>query len=223
MKKNLKYYVVSILCGFMWWLICPLFSFSQTTPAAKQDTLNRTDENGLKQGFWIITNATKNLPDFGSNDIVEQVNYVDGKKEGIRKLFFPGGKVKSETTFQNNIPKGHAKVYYSNGNLSEEGNWRNGGWDGIYKYFYEDGNQCYEWNFKDGKREGEQKYFHPNGELNYIGVWKDGNESGVLKEFNESGQLVAEKNFNDGKMDEASTKYYNPAPAAPLRTAPGPA
>lgn len=215
-KGNISFNYFRLFCSGMFFcilafLLLPLFSDSQTFEIVKGDTINYTDKNSLRQGLWLITNKAKNLPDFGPDQLVEEVHYVDGKKEGMRKQYFPSGKLKSEVIFSKNIPFGYSKIYYPNGNISEEGVWKSGSWDGVYKYYYDDGKLCYQWIFKDGKRDGEQRYFHPNGELNYIGIWKEGNEAGVVREFNSSGQLVAEKNYNEGKLDEASTKYFTPS------------
>jgi antitoxin component YwqK of YwqJK toxin-antitoxin module len=182
---------------------------AQTFEIIQGDTVNMTDANGLRQGRWLVTNKTKKLPGYGPDQLIEETNYKDGKKEGIKKQYYADGKLKSEVPYQNNIPKGNSRTYYPNGNLSEEGTWKNGGWDGVYKYYYENGKLSYEWNFVNGKREGEQKYYFPNGKLNYIGNWKDGSESGVLKEYNDAGLLVAEKSFNEGKLDEGNTTYYS--------------
>ena len=73
---------------------------------AQNDTLNQTDANGLKQGYWKIY--------FSDNpsQVKMEGRYVDNKKQGIWKTYFPSGKIKSEVTYVNNRPNGYAKINF---------------------------------------------------------------------------------------------------------------
>jgi antitoxin component YwqK of YwqJK toxin-antitoxin module len=178
---------------------------------ANGDTINVTDASGQRQGYWRIKNAEKNLPGYEPEQVVEEGKYINGKKEGVWKQYFPNDKLKSEITYVNNIPNGYSKFYYKNGNISEEGIWKINKWDGSYKYYYENGQIAYDWNFLNGKREGKQKYYYENGQVHYDGEWSGGQENGVLKEYSEDGQLMAEKVYNKGRIDTLSSKYYEVA------------
>jgi antitoxin component YwqK of YwqJK toxin-antitoxin module len=187
------------------WLLLPGFLFAQT------DTLNREDENGWKQGYWIIKAEMLegNLCPAGQK--VEEGRFLNNRKIGTWKYYFCSGRVKSEMTYRED-KSAYCKNYYENGILQEEGVWKNGDWVGKYKYFYESGKPFYDFQFdENGKREGLQKYFHENGNTMIEGEWSDGKESGVIKEFNAYGQLVSEKTFNEGKLDETSVKSYKPS------------
>jgi antitoxin component YwqK of YwqJK toxin-antitoxin module len=200
----MKIYFFSLILFF----ICVSPVFSQTFELDNGDTINITDQANLKQGYWKIYNKTKKIPGYNDDQLVEEGNFLNSRKEGLWKQYFPDGKIKSEFTYVNNSPNGYAKTYYRNGKLMEEGTWINNKWDGKYKYYYETGQIAYDWNFLSGKREGTQKYFHENGKINYIGDWSGGQEEGVLKEYNDKGQLVAEKKYNKGKIDTAASKYF---------------
>ncbi|MFH2095268.1 MAG: toxin-antitoxin system YwqK family antitoxin [Bacteroidota bacterium] len=173
------------------------------------DTINRTDENSMKQGHWIIMDESNSFK-------VEEGRYQDNKKVGIWKGYYENGKIKHELTFVSGRANGYAKFYYDNGNLSEEGLWKSNKWVGEYKFYHRNGNPAYVWQYNDGgKRTGEQKYYHENGALMIEGKWEDGKEKGVIKEYYDDGSLKAEKNFNDGKLDTLNVKIYaknNPNP-----------
>ncbi len=169
----------------------------------QNDTLNQTDENGLKQGYWIIY--------FSDNpaQIKTEGKYVNSKKEGVWKTYFPSGQIKQEVTYVNNRPNGYAKIYYEDGKVSEEGIWKGNKWVGEYKFYHKNGKVAYDWNYNNtGKREGEQKYFYENGNKMIEGTWANGKESGTIKEYDENGRLKVEKTFNDGKLDVNSVKIY---------------
>lgn len=184
--------------------------------SAGSDTLNQVDPTtGLKQGYWIIYNSIKKLPNYPTEAKVEEGRFTDSKKVGIWKMFWPNGNLKSEITYTDNRPKGYAKMYYENGNLQEEGLWENNRWVGDYKSYYDNGTTFYDFKYNNtGKREGEQKYFYDNGQVMMKGEMKEGKESGEWEERYENGDLRAKKVFNEGTLDVEKTEVY--APVKPL-------
>jgi antitoxin component YwqK of YwqJK toxin-antitoxin module len=161
---------------------------------SKNDSINQIDEYGLKQGLWITYSTDTSY-------IIEQGKFLNNKKQGIWKAYFPNGILKSEITFIKDEPNGMVNLYHKNGKIKESGIWQKDHWVGDYKYFYKTGVLSYKWHYnKKGKREGEQKYFHENGKIMYQGAWKDGKAEGTLKVYNNNGELTQEKMYNDGKI-----------------------
>ncbi len=173
------------------------------------DSINAVDNNGLKQGRWIITNKTKKLSNCPETNKVEEGEYKDGKKIAIWKSFYCNGNVKNELTFLNGRPSGYAKFYYESGTVEEEGMWENNRWVGQYKRYHENGQLSQEFKYNAmGTREGTQKYYYDNGKVMIEGDWKDGKEAGLLREYYEDGSIRAEKNFAGGVLDASTTKVY---------------
>lgn len=184
---------------------------AQSFELVGSDTINYTDVNNLKQGFWVITNKVKKLPNCDETAKIEEGTYADSKKVGNWKKYYCNGKLNNELTYVSNRPSGYARFYHENGNLMEEGQWENNRWVGEHKFYYETGKLNYVWTHNNtGKREGVQKYYHPNGKIMIEGDWKDGKENGVIKEYFEDGSLKAEKNYADGAFDAAKSKSYEP-------------
>jgi hypothetical protein len=201
-------------------LLLILFCQSAFAQPSGNDTLqNFTDPaTGFKQGHWVILNKVKKLPDYPAEAKVEEGKFVDSKKDGIWKMYFANGTVKSEITYTNNRPSGYAKIYYPNGKLQEEGNWENNRWVGGYKTYYENGQAFYDFNYTNvGKREGEQKYYYENGQIMMIGAMHEGKEAGVWEEHYENGDLRAKKIFNDGALDVANTEVFAPKQPLPIK------
>lgn len=193
-------------------IVCKI-GFAQS----KSDT-NKVDENGWKQGHWVITNEIKKLPDYSPNQKVEEGDFADNKKVGIWMQFFPNGNKKSEVTYTANRPNGYAKMYYEDGKIQEEGMWQNNRWVGEYKSYHPNGKTFYEFKYNNsGKRDGIQKYYWDNGEVMMQGEMKEGKESGIWEEKYENGDLKAKKAFNDGALDPAKTEIY--APKQPIAKA----
>ena len=180
-------------------------------PAGADTTNNFTDAAGKKQGKWVILNKMVHKPGYTDDQKVEEGRYVDSKKVGIWKEYYPNNNLKSKITYENNRPNGYAIMYHDNGKIAEEGLWKNNRWVGDYKLYYENGQVQQEFKFNtSGKREGIQKYNYDNGQTMIEGNWAEGKEAGVIKEYYENGDLKSEKNFNDGNIDVATIKTYEP-------------
>jgi antitoxin component YwqK of YwqJK toxin-antitoxin module len=185
-----------------------------------KDTINFTDENGKRQGKWIIFNKELHKECFTDDQKVEEGKYIDSKKTGPWKEYYCNNNVKSVITYENNRPNGYAKMYHENGKIKEEGMWKNNRWVGDYKLYYDNGQVQQAFSFDaTGKRSGKQQYFYENGQTMIEGNWDGGKESGVITEYYENGDKKSEKNFNGGNIDPASVKTYEPkkpiAKAAP--------
>ena len=180
----------------------PYLSFSQSFKIIDNDTVNRIDVVGLKQGKWIFFYPNSEI-------VLKKGTFVDGTKQGVWVEYYQTNIIKNEITYTNDEIDGFAKTYYIDGTLKEQGIWKTDKWVGEYKYFYENGNPQYLWNYStSGQRTGNQKYFHDNGNIMIEGNWQEGKETGVIKEFSETGKIVAEKSFNDGVFDESTSKNY---------------
>lgn len=174
------------------------------------DTINVIDENNLKQGFWRIFGKMKKLPGYEPDQVVEEGNYENSRKQGLWKNFFPNGKVKSEIAYVNSRPNGTYKTYYENGQIEEEGSWENNRNTGGFKRYHENGQTSQQFTFNEsGKRDGKQVYFYENGQVMIEADIVAGKEK-FVKEFYEDGSIKAEKSFIDGELDVANTKVYEP-------------
>ncbi len=179
-------------------------SFSQKYKIYNGDTINRVDENNLKQGLWIYFN------DEYKNKIVQKGQYVNNKKEGVWQTFYPNGNLKSEITYKNNKQTGPVKIYYEDGTLQETGYWKYNKWVGEYKYYYPNGNLKYHWFFDEsGKRTGTQEYFYESGKKQISGQWVEGKETGKITEYYENGNVKKIADFEQGKLNGSVTEYYS--------------
>lgn len=182
---------------------------------------NRIDNNGMRQGYWVIKGSMANDPAFKPDATVEDGNYKDNRKEGIWRKFWPNGNLHSEINYELGRPNGAYKVYYDNGKIEEMGNWINSKNTGVFKRWYSNGNPQQEFVFNDdGKRDGWQKYYHENGKTAVELQVKNGEESGVCKRYNEDGSLQEEKTFNDGVVNSKGIVTYKPAAAETFESDP---
>ena len=201
---------------YIYYILITVFISSNISVAAQKfdiingDTINYIDESNLKQGFWKIFGSMKKLPDYQPDQVVEQGDYENSRKQGIWKMFYPNGKTKSEIAYVNSRPNGYYKTYYENGELEEEGEWKNNRNVGKFVRKHPNGEVAQEFEFNEkGKRDGEQKYYYEDGAVMIVAEIKEGKEEKVT-EYYPDGSLKAEKVFVDGNLDVANTKLYEP-------------
>lgn len=195
-------------------LLCGQASFAQAGPVA-QDTLNKLDELGRKQGFWKVTAPKEEKPGYQDGQLIEEGRYTNSKRIGVWRRYWPNGKVMSEINYQMGRPRGEYRTYYPSGKVEEQGSWDLDRNTGKFQRWHPNGQLAQDFIFNEnGVRDGEQKYFHENGQLAVQVTVEEGREDGALKRYTPDGQLQQVAEFNDGKIDAANSKYLKPVPKA---------
>jgi antitoxin component YwqK of YwqJK toxin-antitoxin module len=180
--------------------------FMAQNPAATQ---NSKDDQNLKQGLWVITGEMRKDTAYAASAIIEQGEYVDGRKDKLWIRYYPNGNVQSKIFYENGKPNGLYELYYSNGQLEEQGHWNRNKNTGDFKRFFDNGVIMQHFQFADnGKRNGEQLYYHPNGEVEVVVNMIDGKENGSLKRFYSNGELKSEMKVELGVADKNSYVEY---------------
>jgi len=162
-----------------------------------QSAGNQVNDKGQKTGYWVHYSTDGKTK-------LEEGNYIDDKKDGIWKAYFPDGVMKHEITYVKGSARGYAKMYYSDGTLREEGTWNEVCWTGDYRYYHPNGQAAYIWHYnKQGKREGEQKYFYENGKIKYKGTWEDGKVKTNVEVYDSTGTMIQNRIYKDGAFSES--------------------
>jgi len=142
----------------------------------------------------VITTVGK-VPDglvkefFFDGAVREEVDYKNGKKEGVAKLYNSKGVVRGEFNFKNGIQDGLSKTYYDTGELLKEISFKNGKLEGVNREYAKDGTLLFEAYFKDDEQDGITTVYDPNG--------------GKTVSVYDKGKLVSEKHYDaEGKLKE---------------------
>lgn len=187
--------------------------------------------DGKPEGYWKTYNeegilvAEGNRKDFeldstwrfynDDGTIKLEVNYLQGKKNGIRTTFRKDEII--EETFENDIKNGPTRYLYKNRNLKKEINFVNGLEEGITREYAEDGRVITLITYKSGfiidiqkinryigdnKKHGPWKYFYDNGVVRLEGSYKRGLEHGYFKEYDFNGNLLTTTKYENGQKIE---------------------
>ena len=107
------------------------------------------------------TGVVKTYYDKEETKLKEEYFLVNGKKEGIKKLYYIGegninGKLSSIVNYINNYMDGEFKAYYSNGMIEMIANYNNGIMIGEYKTYYKIESEYDEF---QSEQNGQLKYY----------------------------------------------------------------
>lgn len=130
--------------------------------------------NKVFEGPWKYYHQT-------SKNIMTTENYIKGKLEGLRTVFYLSGKIAEEMSYKNDLKNGFYKKYAENGVLLENSI------------------------FKDNIYSGLAIFTDTKGDVVSQGQFVNGKKSGVWQFF-EKGKLVKETNMS---FPENATKSKN--------------
>ena len=171
------------------WSATPEFRFntSNITPANYKD--------GKQHGKEVVTYISNNPNYIQKNS---EINYFDGKKEGLETGWLRNGKKVTERTWKHNLKDGLESLSYQNGQNFSKINYKDGKKDGLSAKYYENGQARFETSYKDDKRDGLETLWSRNGQKESETNYKNGKKEGLRKEWNASGELMRTDHYLDG-------------------------
>jgi antitoxin component YwqK of YwqJK toxin-antitoxin module len=137
-----------------------------------------------KQGD--VQNGTKKVYYDGTNQIMQTVEYKNGKKNGFLTEFYRNGTVSAKQFFVNDTINGTAYEYYENGNPATERNYKMGVKEGVWKHFNKKGMLYEEKTYKDSQLDG------PSNKFTYL-----------------SGKPLERLNYSKGRQEGKQEYFYN--------------
>lgn len=144
----------------------------------------------------------KHIEFFENGNIQQETDYLDGKKNGVCKIYYKSGEIKLEGSFINNSQHGKTISYYKTGQVFRECQMGQGKIIGITQEFFKNGNIKF--------TSFENKYVFFNDEsfkvceikldnLKPIGIWKNYRIDG-------STQYEIDFNYDNTNSDEQVAK-----------------
>ena len=155
---------------------------SNWNPSSKEKaTYYRPSPKPKKGGFWIVDyymNGTKQMEGFSANMIVNNEEF-----DGLVVYFFEDGVVYQEVNYVDGKIQGSRKIYFESGALKMERNYEGDKKEGRFAEFYETGELLAEGNYEDNLREGVWKTYYKSGKIKERGKYEKGEKIGVWKNF----------------------------------------
>ena len=160
-------------------------------------TINKFDENGLKNGLWKGVYEASKRPRY-------EGTFQHGKEVGMFKFFddTKSGTVIATREFDSKNNSCYTIFYNQNKNKVSEGKVVNKQFDGEWKYYHEDLSSIMTLEtYVNGKLSGARKVFYKSGEVAEETAYKNGIKNGVYKSFAENGIVLEESIYKNGQYE----------------------
>lgn len=148
-------------------------------------------KDGLYHGTSIIYGSTNEFP-------VSETSYVNGKRQGITRIYYDNGKIQEEDRFTDDQKDGVSRWYNRSGKLLAEYTYKAGVFDGPQKTYYENDSLQSVSNYSSNQMNGDYKEFYRNGRIKVSGKYLNGQKDGPWMEFDETGKATLTKKFKNG-------------------------
>lgn len=188
-----KYIILILIFQFL-----SISLFSQIS----RDTLNQTDKNGKKIGYWLKTDNGKKI---------YEGKFKEGIPFGTFKYYDSSGKkIKSIVIFSNNGKVSHTTIYHDNGNIMSKGKFVDKIKDSTWVYFADNGTKIGEEIYVKGKKHGNWKTYDYGTKnlLEEVG-WKNDLKNGASKRYFTDGKLRYHLNYVNDIAQGNYFIYYN--------------
>jgi antitoxin component YwqK of YwqJK toxin-antitoxin module len=102
--------------------------------------------------------------------------------------FFPSGKLRSVTVYEDGLKHGYQKIWYENGNIQEIRYFQLGIKTGTHRGWHRNGQVRFLSEFSDGKFTGESYSWYDNGHVASYAVYRGANQL-AFKKWRENGKI----------------------------------
>jgi len=163
------------------------------------EDVNKTDKNGLKQGFWKKV--------YPNGVVAYEVYFKDGKPTGTHKRYHENGKLMAEMTFDENGVWADARLFNDNEELVAEGKYKSKKRQGVWSFYKEKvkvANEIY----NSGKKNGVSKTYYKNGKVSEEKNWVNDVENGVWRQYYIDGKTKLETRIEKGKRNSVYFTYH---------------
>ncbi len=160
-----------------------------------QEQLNRTDENGMKQGHWIKK--------YSNGELMYEGYFTNDKPVGEFKRYDENGNLTSLLNYANDNDTVFARFYHPNAYIAGKGKYvdqkKTGEW--LYYSDYVKDHLLMKCYYTNGHIDGISIKYHWNGELAEKLEYKEGVKSGEWKQYYTDGILSLESSYLNDKLN----------------------
>lgn len=176
--------------------------FTGAMAFCQQDSVNRMDAAGHKQGKWI------GYYDDGSKRY--EGTFRDDKPLGIFTYFDKNGFVNMLMYHKKDGKTTVANAYHPNGRIMAMGLYREQKKDSVWQYYNEREALVSTETYRKGVKDGIERAYYPDGQLAKVLNWKNGKKEGPVKEFFQDGEIKYKGNYVNDKLEgEVVYNYPN--------------
>lgn len=141
--------------------------------------------------------------------VLSKLNYKNGKLDGLQKYFHENGNIKEETYFVDDKKEGESRDYYPNGTLLSIERYQDDILNGTYESFTPTGYKNCTFLYKNGERDGKGFCYYPDGSVKNEEFYSVGKLDQVKRNYDQSGILTAEYHLKNGELHGETVEYFD--------------
>ncbi|MBX7205804.1 MAG: hypothetical protein K1X81_10315 [Bacteroidia bacterium] len=139
---------------------------AQTFEIRDGDTINFTDKQGKRQGWWRQF--------WPNGDLKYECMFVDGQKDGLELQYFENPDcIELSVNYKMGVLDGPSITYFKTCKIKCEENYRNGIKEGAERCYHEKGWMMSEGYYEDGKLKGSFAHFDETGKVKFESSERD--------------------------------------------------
>jgi len=183
------------------WLLIFLFPVTISISGFAQDTINRKDASGRKQGYWTkVDSAGRKIYDG---------HFKDNIPSGTFTYYYPEGDIKAVSVFSEDGKSAKTTTYFRGGKKNAEGVFLNEKREGLWRFFSEfDEALVSEEFYIEGKKNGVAKTFFPGKGVLEVITWKNGIREGLWEQYFDDGTIKLRCSYKNDMKEGPITVYY---------------
>lgn len=108
----------------------------------------------------------------------------------VQRSYFPNGNIEYEAIYINGKLDGISRVWLEDGSLFSESGYSNGHPHGIWKKYHPNGKTMYETIYEYGKINGSEKWFYKTGQIKSEQYFLNGNPTTKIARWKLDGSLL---------------------------------
>ncbi len=168
--------------------------------AQNADTINKTDENGLKQGYW------KKKDKAGS--LIYTGHFTDNIPLGEFNYYYDDGRLRAKSEISNSGQNAFTITYHKNGRVMSEGFYKNQKKDSVWHFYDVYGQKLTNETYSGGILEGKFVTFYQSGDTTEILFYNNGLKEGSWKQYYKNGVLKTNGFFVNDTLNDTITYHF---------------
>lgn len=147
---------------------------------------------------------------YSDGSIKSSGGYVDGKKQGVHRIYDETGKIASGEVYHQGLKtatgmvdqsgdyQGSWELYYEDGSVKAKGDYENNLRTGDWIFYHKNGTVESEGKYVNGLPQGQWKWFYETGVLRRKDYYRRGREDGESVETSEDGRVITQGEYENG-------------------------
>lgn len=168
--------------------------------AQEPDTINVTDENGLKQGFWLKKD------NFGRK--VYEGRFIDDVPTGTFRYYFDNGRLKAISEISSGGQDAFTTTFHPNGRKMSEGKYVDRERDSVWLIYDAHGQLLTSETYNNGLLHGRHITFYQNGDTAEIVHYENGLRQNEWLQFHRNGKLKTRGFLRNDTIHDTTNFYY---------------